>query len=203
MPDACRCEPRCPNLTPYGSPRPDGPEAEGLAVEPGTAPSSGSELGSDPTPLVGRVVCAPGEEQGIRARPPGDTPRGTEKPGLGETQRPLGETHQTFPLDSWAGQKAAATWRGDSHSQEVPKAAAGPRYHSHSPHLQATPGGVCALLPSHRHLPPAPGSSCASRRASGCCPLTRWATTKILRGPPHLLVPLLGLPHGPRLPVYP
>lgn len=81
MPDACRCEPRCPNLTPYGSPRPDGPEAEGLAVEPGTAPSSGSELGSDPTPLVGRVVCAPGEEQGIRARPPGDTPRGTEKPG--------------------------------------------------------------------------------------------------------------------------
>lgn len=50
-------------------------------MEPGIAPSSGSELGSDPTPLVGRVVCTPGEGQGIIARPPGDTPGGTEKPG--------------------------------------------------------------------------------------------------------------------------
>lgn len=83
------------------------------------------------------MVCAPpggGIRVGLATR--GHFPEDPPLQGL------WGTLTGHFRCDNWAGQKPTATWRGNSHSQEVPEAAGGPRPQLHAqqqPHLEASP----------------------------------------------------------------
>lgn len=129
-----------------------------------------------------------------------------------------------FRCDNWAGQKPTATWRGDSHSQEVPKAAGRRRPQLHTqqqPQLESSPPGhpqacLCSGPESQPQTDQAnpicslrspPGSVCAGRAGVGLWPHHTPGQNQNVPGTPWAQPHLLVLPpcpsQPPKLPLYP